>query len=79
MSTHRFYAVYLIHFTKNSIEFLNCSELTGPYNLAAAVRVYFARSVLQACMPHETQVPMRVCVVLYLIRSLVILLLIPGI
>lgn len=64
---------------QNSIEFLDGSEWIDPYDLVAAVRDSFAISILQSCVPQETEAPKRVCVVLYLIRSLLIFLLIPGI
>jgi len=63
----------------SSIEFCDGSELISPYDLVRAVRDPFTHSVLQSCMPHKIQASKRVCVVLYLIRSLLILLLIPGI
>lgn len=45
--------VCLIYF-KNNIEFLDASELTGPYDLVIVVRDSFACSVLQPCVPYKT-------------------------
>lgn len=59
--------------------FLDSFEMTGPCDIVAAVKDSFAHFALQPCMSHETEAPVRVCVVLYLIRSSLVSLFVSGI